>query len=53
LLRDCHSSIINCGTFRPLAFRSQIFTSGFNNPQYGHFPCGNPQSSRRGLPRSA
>jgi hypothetical protein len=37
---DCYSSIINCGTVRPLAFCSQIFTSGFSNPQYGHLHCG-------------
>jgi hypothetical protein len=43
-LRNCQACV---------AFRSQIFTSGFSNPQYEHFPCGNPQSSRRGLPRSA
>jgi hypothetical protein len=47
---DCHSSIINCGTVRPVAFYSQIWTDGFSLPQYGHFSYGNPQSSCWGLP---
>jgi hypothetical protein len=42
--------IRTCREFRPVAIRGQIQTPDFGNPQYGHFHCGNPRSTRRSLP---
>jgi hypothetical protein len=50
LTPDCRSSIKNCGTVRPLAFRSQIWTSDYSNPRYGNFLCGNPPGKHRDMP---
>jgi hypothetical protein len=56
---DCqapHSSCqdyCTCGQGRPLAIRSQIYTSVSGNLQSGYSIRGNPRSKRRGLPQSA
>jgi hypothetical protein len=41
---DCRSSIKNCRTVRPMAFRSKIKPPDLSSPQCAYFCIGNPRS---------
>jgi hypothetical protein len=51
---DCHVLRSGCHSqVKPVAIRSQIHTSVYDNPRDGYSILGNPRSKRHRLPQSA